>query len=1012
MSAPPAENDPVHATESSSGYSDGLGTRVLGFDRESGGMLERLVLRPELTVFEAMLGQRLAMVAALEDERFAKPRAIERDADDRLVIVSDYVAGRRLSDIIDAAADHGIVAGLDAGIGLLLELLPAIARIHDAGLVLGTLAPGRIVITSTGQVVLLDAIYGEPLERLQLTRKRLWSEFRLAFPPTAGLARFDKSADLAHASIVAATLTVGRPLQDSDYPDGIASLRREVHEIASIRGSKTFADSMNKFFGTTLPLAGRKNTPASADEAAIDLRKLVRKDLGINTCRDALLEFLLQVETADAERIAVDLSAREEAARKAREEADRIAREEAERKARKEAERKAREEAERKAREEAERKAREEADRKAREEALRKALEEAERKTREEAQRKAREEAERKARQQAERKAREEAERKAREEAERKAREEAERKAREEAERKAREEAERKAREEAERKAREEAERKAREEAERKAREEFERKAREEAERKAREEAERKAREEAERKAREEAERKAREEAERKAREEAERKAREEAERKAREEAERKAREEAERKAREEAERKAREEAERKAREEAERKAREEAERKARDEAERQAREEVARRAREEAERKAREEDQRKAKEEAERAAAEASRKRGGWLISPENATKFEPPVPADTPPPAPPAMPAAKPYPIYVAPSDPAPFNANLPPTAPPITDLIPSLAGGGASSPSGAIPLAPSSPLGGIRVKLDSETPAPTRGEQRNEPLNDVVSAAEAYGYTPPKERQPIPWKLIAAGAVLIAATFGITEYGPSAGPVVDTVKKVIPKTAPAPAVPTTPVGANVGRVILTTQPAGAKVQLDGKDAGETPLTLENVRPGRHTLTITGTDGVAKRTIRVESGKALELDVALYPGFVAVSAPIVVTVAENGKVIGTSENQIILPPGRHDLRLTNKELGYSASESVDVASGEVARINLDPMGRANINAAPWAEVWVDGVKIGDTPLANVAIRLGVREIVFKNAQYPDRKQTVTIVGGPAATISVDFNK
>ena len=86
--------------------------------------------------------------------------------------------------------------------------------------------------------------------------------------------------------------------------------------------------------------------------------------------------------------------------------------------------------------------------------------------------------------------------------------------------------------------------------------------------------------------------------------------------------------------------------------------------------------------------------------------------------------------------------------------------------------------------------------------------------------------------------------------------------------------------------------------------------------------------------------------------------------------------------------------------------------TETVDITSGEVARVNVDPMGRANINAAPWAEVWVDGVKIGDTPLANVAIRLGVREIVFKNPQYPERKQTITVVGGPAATISVDFNK
>jgi len=372
-------------------------------------------------------------------------------------------------------------------------------------------------------------------------------------------------------------------------------------------------------------------------------------------------------------------------------------------------------------------------------------------------------------------------------------------------------------------------------------------------------------------------------------------------------------------------------------------------------------------------------------------------------------------PVGSTEPPPSHAAIPAVKPYPIYVPPPEPAPFNASLPATAPTITEIIPSLAGAGAPASSGPIPLAPAAaPQAGIRLKGDADShAAPARGEQRSEPIDDVVSAAEAYGYTPQQERQPIPWKLIAAGLVLIAATFGITQYGPTAGPVMATVKKAMPsKPAPVAPPPAAPIGGSVGRVVLTTQPAGAKVQVDGKEVGESPLTIDNLKPGRHTLTITGTDGVAKRTVRVEAGKALELEVALYPGFVAVSAPIVVTVAENGKVIGTSENQIILPPGRHDLRLTNKELGYSATESVDITSGDVARINVDPMGRANINAAPWAEVWVDGVKIGETPLANVPIRLGVREVVFKNPQYPERKQTITVTAGTPAAILMDFNK
>jgi hypothetical protein len=140
--------------------------------------------------------------------------------------------------------------------------------------------------------------------------------------------------------------------------------------------------------------------------------------------------------------------------------------------------------------------------------------------------------------------------------------------------------------------------------------------------------------------------------------------------------------------------------------------------------------------------------------------------------------------------------------------------------------------------------------------------------------------------------------------------------------------------------------------------------------------------------------------------------LDVPLYSGFAAISVPFVVSVSESGKVIGTSENPILLSPGRHTLRLVNKALDYSESHTIEVQSGETTRLDLDPRGRANINAAPWAEVFIDGEPAGQTPLANVSIRLGIREIVFKNPQFPERKQSVTITAGPPATISVDFLK
>src|SRR5262249_44436948 len=154
--------------------------------------------------------ERLKVVAGLEDERFAKPRTIEHLVNGSLIVISEFIGGRRLSDIISAAAEHSIVAGLDPCLGLLLALLPPIARLTDSWLAHGALAAGRIRITPAGQILLLDALYAEPLEKLQLTRKRLWTELRLAFPPTPGLARFDKSADLSAAVVVAAALIVGR----------------------------------------------------------------------------------------------------------------------------------------------------------------------------------------------------------------------------------------------------------------------------------------------------------------------------------------------------------------------------------------------------------------------------------------------------------------------------------------------------------------------------------------------------------------------------------------------------------------------------------------------------------------------------------------------------------------------------------------------------------------------------------------------------------------------------------
>src|SRR5215218_5262698 len=113
------------ASTTSSGFTDGLGRRALAFDREEGVMLERLVLRPELGAFEAMLRDRLDGLATLEDERIARPRSIERDLDGSLVVISEFVPGSRLGELLETAAETGTAPGVDAALGFLLDVLPA-----------------------------------------------------------------------------------------------------------------------------------------------------------------------------------------------------------------------------------------------------------------------------------------------------------------------------------------------------------------------------------------------------------------------------------------------------------------------------------------------------------------------------------------------------------------------------------------------------------------------------------------------------------------------------------------------------------------------------------------------------------------------------------------------------------------------------------------------------------------------------------------------------------------------
>jgi serine/threonine-protein kinase len=80
-------------------------------------------------------------------------------------------------------------------------------------------------------------------------------------------------------------------------------------------------------------------------------------------------------------------------------------------------------------------------------------------------------------------------------------------------------------------------------------------------------------------------------------------------------------------------------------------------------------------------------------------------------------------------------------------------------------------------------------------------------------------------------------------------------------------------------------------------------------------------------------------------------------------------------------------------------------------VLPGRVASLSIDlPQGIVNLNASPWAEVWIDGRRVGDTPIGNLAVPIGPHEIVFRHPEFGEKKQAVSVTTGAPVRVSVSM--
>jgi hypothetical protein len=133
---------------------------------------------------------------------------------------------------------------------------------------------------------------------------------------------------------------------------------------------------------------------------------------------------------------------------------------------------------------------------------------------------------------------------------------------------------------------------------------------------------------------------------------------------------------------------------------------------------------------------------------------------------------------------------------------------------------------------------------------------------------------------------------------------------------------------------------------------------------------------------------------------------------GWVSVATPVAVQVFEGQRLIGTSDiEKIMLTGGDHELEFVSEPIGFRSTRRVRVGANQTTSVALDmPKTAVSINALPWAEVLVDGARVGETPLGNVSMALGPHEIVFRHPQLGERKVTTVITLKDANRVSMDM--
>jgi hypothetical protein len=224
-----------------------------------------------------------------------------------------------------------------------------------------------------------------------------------------------------------------------------------------------------------------------------------------------------------------------------------------------------------------------------------------------------------------------------------------------------------------------------------------------------------------------------------------------------------------------------------------------------------------------------------------------------------------------------------------------------------------------------------------------------------------------------------------------------------------------------------------AKEGSILVSANIAGAEIYVDGRKVDDTaPALLEKIKPGKHHVEVRAKGHLpARQDVVVAAGKTVKVNLELQPDKAAVAASsgtlMILANEKDAEISVDGEKKGKAPvkveglvEGSH-LVEARKEGFEPAEQTVEIKRGEFKTIKLalkeKPPPRKTgairvVSPTRGANVFIDGVLAGKTPLLRHQIDPGPHFVSVRREGFVDQVQTVEVKAGQIAEVRVELKK